>query len=89
MFRKFASAGIAALVIGAAALGAASLAWTSPAAAYEGRWDRRQERPAYGWRPSPPVVHGYWGARYWRRYGDAERRQVRPHQHQGYGHGWR
>jgi hypothetical protein len=87
MARTFASIGIAALVIGAAALGAASL--SGPAAAYEGRWDRQQERPAHGWRPSPPIVHGYWGARYWRRYGDAERRHARPDHYQGYGYGWR
>ncbi len=89
MFRKLASASLATFIIGAATLGAASLAGTGSAAAFDGRWDRSQERPAYGWRPAPPAFHGYWGQRQWRRFGEDDRRFVRPRHYESYGYGWR
>jgi hypothetical protein len=86
MFRKFASTSLATLVIGAAALTAASFAAPSDAQAYDGRYGRGSYDRPYGWRAPPPVVHGYWGHRRWQRWHD-ERRFYGPPP--AWRHGWR
>ncbi|MDP3410253.1 hypothetical protein [Bosea sp. (in: a-proteobacteria)] len=92
MFRHFAATSLASLAIGAAVFAAASLTTVSPAKAFGGRYERGYYGPpAHGWRPPPPVVHGYWGERRWRRW--HEERQFHgappPRYGYGYGHGWR
>lgn len=77
MFRISATPRLAKLAIGAAALGLATLSFTGPSQAYDGRYGYGYERPAYGFRAPPPVFHGYWGHRQWRRH------------HDGYGYGFR
>jgi hypothetical protein len=76
MVRRFATTSLATLALGAAALAGASVITVGSAQAWDGRHERGWDRPAYGWRPAPPVFHGYWGERRWRR-------------HDGYGHGFR
>jgi hypothetical protein len=87
MFRISAGASLATLAIGATALLAASFVTASPAEAFGSRYERSYERPSYGWRPPPPVVHGYWGQRRWQRYNDGFR--APPPARYGYGYGWR
>lgn len=71
MFRISATPRLATLAIGAAALGLATLSLTGSSEAHDGRYGYGYERPAYGWRsPPPPVFHGYWGRRHWRRHHD-------------------
>lgn len=91
MFRSFAATSLASLAIGAAAFAAASLTTVSSAEAFGGRYERGYDGPpAYGWRPPPPVVHGYWGRRHWQRYHDGYGfRPPPPPPRYGYGHGWR
>jgi len=88
MFRSFAVTGLAGFAISAVALTTASLMTTGPAEAFGPRYER--EVPAYGWRPPPPAVHGYWGHRRWQRYNEGFRPPP-PRQHYGYGrgYGWR
>ena len=88
MFRKFAATSLASLAIGAAALAAASVMTVSPAAAFGERYEQGYDTPAYGWRPPPPAVHGYWGRRRWQHYNDGYGFRPPPPRH-GYGHGWR
>ncbi|PTM38755.1 hypothetical protein [Bosea sp. 124] len=88
MFRKFAATSLASLAIGAAALAAASVVTVGPAEAFGPRYE--SEAPAYGWRPPPPAVHGYWGRRRWQHYNDGYGfRPPPPRYGYGYGHGWR
>ena len=90
MFRSFAGTSLATLIVGATALAAASLATASSADAFGGRYERGYERPAYGWRPPPPAMHGYWGQRRWQRYNDGYGfRAPPPPARYGYGYGWR
>lgn len=92
MFRVFASTSLATLVIGAAALAGASVALPSSASAWDGRYERGHERPVYGhaFRPAPPVFHGYWGQRRWRRHHEAHGYGFRaPPPAYSYGYGWR
>ncbi|RDJ23014.1 hypothetical protein DWF00_06540 [Bosea caraganae] len=71
MFRISATHRLAKLAIGAAALGLATLSFAGSSEAYDGRYGYGYQRPAYGFRPPPPPVsHGYWGQRQWRRYND-------------------
>jgi hypothetical protein len=91
MFRKIAGASVATFVVGATALVAASFVNVSSAEAFGGRYERGYERPAYGWRPPPPAVHGYWGHRRWQRYNDGYGFRPPPPRgpRYGYGYGWR
>jgi hypothetical protein len=86
MFRKFAGASLATFVLGATALAAASFVNVGSAEAFGGRYERGYERPAYGWRPAPPAMHGYWGQRRWQRYNDGYDFRGPP---RSYGYGWR
>jgi hypothetical protein len=88
MFRKIAGISLASFVVGAAALTSASLATISPAEAFGGRYERGYDRPAPGWRPPPPAMHGYWGQQRWRRYNESYGWRPPP-QRYGYGYGWR
>ncbi|WP_332682568.1 hypothetical protein [Bosea sp. (in: a-proteobacteria)] len=81
MFRKLATAGLAALTLGTTVFAATSLVGSGSAQAYD-RHERQYERRAYGWRPAPPAFHGYWGQRRWQRWNE-ERRDY------GYGYGRR
>lgn len=72
MFRKLATAGLAALALGSGGLAMLSLVGSGEAQAYD-RYERQYERRAYGWRPSPPVFHGYWGQRRWQRWNEERR----------------
>ena len=85
MFRKFATTSLATLVLGAAALTAATFTSAGSAQAYDGRYERGYERP-YGWRPAPPLYNGYWGERRWRRHHDGYGFRAPPPPH---GYGWR
>lgn len=95
MFRNrvrsgFSRNALAALVLAGAALAAWTFAGSSPAHAFGDRYERFQERSAYGWRPSPPAIHGFWGQRRWQRYNDGFGfRPPSPRPHYGYDHGWR
>lgn len=90
MFRITTKPGLVKLAIGAAALAVAGLASVGPSEAYDGRYGYGYERPAYGWRPPPPVVHGYWGHRQWRRYNDGYGfRSPPPPPGAYYRYGWR
>ena len=88
MFRKFAGASLATFIVGATALAAASLTTAGSAEAFGGGYERGYERPAYGWRPAPPAMHGYWGQRRWQRYNDGYGLRAPPARY-GYGYGWR
>jgi hypothetical protein len=87
MFRKFAATSLASLAIGAVALAAASFMTPSAAIAFGPRYERGPPL-AYGWRPPPPAVHGYWGHRRWQRYNDGYGFRPPPPRY-GYGHDWR
>ena len=79
------------LVIGAAALAGSSLMSAAPAAAWDGRPGAGFER-GHVFRPAPPVHHGYWGHRQWRRHHDGYGYGFRappPPPRYGYGYGWR
>lgn len=90
MFRISATPRLAIFAIGAAALGLATLSFTGTSEAYDGRHDQGFERPAHGWRPQPPVFHGYWGHRYWQRYRDGfDFRAPPPPPGPYYRYGWR
>ncbi|WNJ88952.1 hypothetical protein [Bosea sp. 685] len=84
MFRTF--AGLSTLAIGAAALAVASFAPITSASAFDGRYERGYERAEYGWRPAPPVFHGYWGRRHWRHQYEGQGFRAPP---PAYGYGWR
>jgi len=71
MFRKLATAGLAALALGTTVFAAASLAGGGQAQAYD-RYERQYERRDH-WRPAPPAFHGYWGQRRWQRWSDERR----------------
>lgn len=87
MFRITTKAGFLKLAIGAAAIAVAGLASVGPSEAYDGRRAYGYERPAHGWRPPPPVAHGYWGHRQWRRHHDGYGYGPRPFPRDRYG--WR
>ena len=87
MVRTIATTSFATLVFGAAALAGASVMTVGSAQAWDGRHERGWDRPAYGWRPAPPVFHGYWGERRWRRHDDARRFHAPPPP--AYRYGWR
>ncbi|KRE17800.1 hypothetical protein ASE63_00945 [Bosea sp. Root381] len=89
MFRKFAGVSLATFVVGASALVAASFMTAGSAEAFGGRYERGYERPAYGWRPPPPAMHGYWGHRRWQRYNEGFRPPPRHHYGYGRDYGWR
>lgn len=83
---------LAAAALTAATFAGANLLAPAPAAAFgQGHgYGSRFDGPPPGWRPSPPAVHGYWGARRWRRYNDGYGwRPPPPPPSQGYGYGWR
>jgi hypothetical protein len=83
MSRTFAATSIA---IGAVALAVASFTAPSAAQAFGPRFEDGPP-PAYGWRPPPPAMHGYWGYRRWRHYNEGFRPPPPPPY--GYGYGWR
>lgn len=90
MVRRSATTSLATLILGAAALAGASVMTIGSAQAWDGRHERGWDRPAYGWRPAPPVFHGYWGERRWRRHDGYGFRAPPPPRHgYSYGHGWR
>lgn len=90
MFRNRARIGFAAFALGTIALAASTFAGAGQAQAFGDRYERAYERPAYGagWRPAPPVVHGYWGQRRWHRYSDGYGMRPPPPR-SSYGYGWR
>jgi hypothetical protein len=44
---------------------AGSVMAPAPAEAFGGRYEQGWGPPRHGWRPPPPVFHGYWGRRRW------------------------
>jgi hypothetical protein len=89
MARRFVVTALAGLALGAAVFAAGSVVAPAPAEAFGGRYEEGWGPPRHGWRPPPPVFHGYWGRRRWHHQDAYGFRPPPPRYGYGYGHGWR